>query len=92
MLYTIQNEHMTVNVDDFGAELNSVMFGGIELLWQGDPEYWAGRAPILFPIIGKLKGGALLYGEKKYTKTKSSFLCVVTRIPKVCIRLNLSLL
>ena len=66
MTYTIQNEFLTVSADDLGAELSSVILGGIEYLWQGNPAYWAYRAPILFPIVGKLKGGAMLTESGKY--------------------------
>ena len=47
-------------VDTMGGELVSFRDGeGTEYLWQGDPAVWAGRDPILFPIIGALKDGAV---------------------------------
>ncbi|MCL2226118.1 MAG: aldose 1-epimerase family protein [Oscillospiraceae bacterium] len=66
MIHTIQNELLKVSASDFGAELNSIVSGGMEYLWQGDAGHWQGRAPILFPIVGKLKGGAMLYDGNKY--------------------------
>lgn len=39
-----------------GAELQSLCHEGAELLWQGDPAYWSGRAPLLFPIVGRAPG------------------------------------
>ena len=39
-----------------GAELVRLRDeAGRDLLWDGDPAYWTGRAPILFPIVGRLK-------------------------------------
>ena len=32
---------------------------GRDLLWDGDPAFWAGHAPILFPIVGRLKDDRL---------------------------------
>ena len=56
MIYTIQNESLTVRVEDLGAQLSSIQPpDGTEYLWQGDPDIWARRAPILFPFIGRLR-------------------------------------
>ncbi len=32
---------------------------GTEYIWSGDPAYWSGRDPILFPIVGALKDGTV---------------------------------
>ena len=54
MLYTIQNQNLTVVLSDHGAELQSVQStDGTEWLWQGDPAYWERRAPVLFPHCGR---------------------------------------
>lgn len=37
-----------------GAQLNSLTKGSTEYLWQGDGKYWAGQAPVCFPITGVL--------------------------------------
>lgn len=59
MIYTIQNQCLTVQVEDLGAQLASIRApGGEEYLWQGDPDIWARRAPILFPFIGRLREGS----------------------------------
>ena len=56
MIYTIQNQHLTVQIEDLGAQLASIQDArGREFLWQGSPESWNRRAPLLFPIIGRLK-------------------------------------
>ncbi|MCH5320626.1 MAG: aldose 1-epimerase family protein [Eubacterium sp.] len=40
-----------------GAQLNSLVKDGKEYLWQGNPEFWAGQAPVCFPIVGVLPDG-----------------------------------
>ena len=56
MIYTMQNEFLTVQVEDLGAQLASIRAAsGEEYLWQGDPKIWARRAPILFPFIARLR-------------------------------------
>jgi galactose mutarotase-like enzyme len=37
-----------------GAQLNSLIKNDTEYLWQGDAKYWAGQAPVCFPIVGVL--------------------------------------
>ena len=52
----IKNESLTVTVSPLGAEMRSVTDArGTERLWNGDPAYWTGRAPVLFPYAGGLK-------------------------------------
>ena len=60
MLHSIKNQYLTVTVSELGAELQSVLGAdGTEYLWQGDPAFWTGRSPILFPFVGRLT-------DKKY--------------------------
>lgn len=67
MIYTIKNDILSVSVSSLGAELWSINYGGKEMLWQGDKKYWGGRAPIMFPICGRLFEGKYTYGGKEYT-------------------------
>lgn len=74
MIYTIQNEHLIVDINDLGAELMSIRTkDGHEYLWQGDPKYWDGRAPIMFPICGRLYNGEYTYLGKTYTLPNHGF-------------------
>ncbi len=59
-IYCIKNEHITVQIHKRGATLWSIKDSeGNEYLWQGNPDYWAKRAPNLFPYIARLT-------DKKY--------------------------
>ncbi len=40
-----------------GAQLNSLVKNAKEYLWQGDGKFWAGQAPVCFPIVGVLPDG-----------------------------------
>ena len=52
----IGNGRLTADVALKGAELVCLQDeAGRDLLWNGDPAFWTGRAPILFPIVGRLK-------------------------------------
>lgn len=54
MQFTITSDKATVVLGQDGAMLNSLKMNGIEYLWQGDKEHWAGQAPVCFPIVGVL--------------------------------------
>jgi galactose mutarotase-like enzyme len=46
-----------------GAEPVAWSVNGRDLLWGGDPQWWAHCAPILFPIVGRLRGGRVRIGD-----------------------------
>ncbi|MEW6184180.1 MAG: aldose 1-epimerase family protein [Thermodesulfobacteriota bacterium] len=75
MRYTITNEILKLEVDSRGAELMSIqtLQDPLEFLWQGDPAYWARRAPILFPIVGALKDNRYTYKGKTYAMGQHGF-------------------
>ncbi|WP_304262818.1 aldose 1-epimerase family protein [Kallipyga massiliensis] len=67
MVYHISNHILSVSVSDRGAELMSIKDAqGKEFLWQGDPKFWSGRAPNLFPYIARLTKGTYTYQGKDY--------------------------
>lgn len=53
---TISNSVLTVGVSEHGAELQSIQKNGKEYLWQGDTRFWGRRSPVLFPIVGRVRG------------------------------------
>jgi galactose mutarotase-like enzyme len=64
---TLSSDGFTVEIAELGAELRSLRGAdGREYLWNGDPAFWKGRAPILFPIVGMLKDGAYTHEGKRY--------------------------
>lgn len=73
MLYTLKNEHLTVTVNDMGAELWSITHRGAEYVWQGDATYWTGHAYNLFPICGRLTGGKYTWAGKEYEMNLHGF-------------------
>ena len=63
----ISNGQLTVAIHPVGAELMSIQSGnGREYLWQGDPHYWAGRAPIMFPVNVRFKDERFTYKGREY--------------------------
>lgn len=64
MVVEIQSESVKVQCLQEGAMLHSLVKDGVEYLWQGDPQYWAGQAPVCFPITGVLRNEkAVAFGK-----------------------------
>lgn len=73
--YILENEYLHVEASTFGAELQSIKDKStdFEYLWHGDKTYWARRSPILFPIVGKVWNGRMLYQGKEYQLSQHGF-------------------
>lgn len=52
---TIGNGKLAATIDSMGAQLTSLALDGREYLWQADGRWWAKHAPVLFPIVGRLR-------------------------------------
>ena len=74
MTYTLKNENLTVTINSLGAEVVSVKDrNGRELWWNGDPAFWKGHSPILFPACGGLWNGKYSLNGKEYNMPKHGF-------------------
>ncbi|WP_291290803.1 aldose 1-epimerase family protein [Enterococcus sp.] len=69
----LKNDLLSVVIDSKGAELQSVHDSQKEYLWQADSMYWNRHAPILFPVVGKLKNDSFFYDEHKYSMSQHGF-------------------
>ena len=64
MIVKIKSENVKVQCLLEGAMLHSLVKDEIEYLWQGDKKYWAGQAPVCFPITGVLRDSkAVAFGK-----------------------------
>ena len=70
---TIKNGELSASIDSKGAQLMSFALAGNEYLWQGDPRWWAKRAPILFPIVGSLRGGRAVSAQGEISLGRHGF-------------------
>jgi galactose mutarotase-like enzyme len=71
--HTIVGEGATATILAHGAELCSLKTAaGLELVWQAG-DVWPRHAPLLFPIVGKLKNDTLRHRGKSYPMTQHGF-------------------
>jgi galactose mutarotase-like enzyme len=72
-IHTLSSGGMSATVAAHGAELQSLRSAdGHELLWQAGPQ-WPRHAPLLFPIVGRLKNDELRHQGKTYPMTQHGF-------------------
>jgi galactose mutarotase-like enzyme len=91
------NDHIRAEIITSGAELIRLQDSrGTDFLWNGDPAWWSGRAPILFPIVGKVPNDTIVVDGREYRMHQHGFArtseFTVTRADQTecCLRLEAS--
>lgn len=83
-IYTMENEEVVVSITEHASEIVSFLDKKTktEHMWQGDPKYWKGRNPTLFPMVGStwdkeihLDGKTYHMGNHGFTRN-SDFTCI----------------
>lgn len=70
----ISNSHLAVDVSSFGAEMQKLTSAdGRAWLWHGDAAFWAGRSPVLFPMVGKAPDDRISVEGKSYPMGQHGF-------------------
>lgn len=67
----LKSDDLQVEFQSLGGALSSIKDkDGVEYLWQGDPTYWSGQAPVLFPICGSVRNDTVLYDQEDGSQVK----------------------
>ncbi|GAB3016463.1 aldose 1-epimerase family protein [Cyclobacterium sediminis] len=64
---------LEAQISTMGAECISLKKNGLEFLWQANPKVWGRHAPVLFPIVGKLKDNQYFHNGETYTMGQHGF-------------------
>ena len=74
-MITIQNDKLRATFNNLGAELVSLINieTGKEIMWSGNPDFWSGISPVLFPIIGALKNEQYIFENQTYELPRHGF-------------------
>ncbi len=73
-LVTLRSDALTASIHPLGAELWSLKDAdGRELMTDADPAFWAGHAPLLFPIVGALAGDQYRLNGRTYAMPRHGF-------------------
>ncbi len=73
--YLLRSDSLAVYVSNKGAEIMSVKNKQTktDYMWDGNPDYWNRRSPLLFPIVGGLKNNTYIYDGKTYHLGRHGF-------------------
>lgn len=71
----LENDVLRVTIAKKGAEIQSIVDkrSNGDLLWNGDPAFWGKHSPVLFPIVGALKGDRYFYEGQKFELSRHGF-------------------
>lgn len=74
-MHQLENDLVQLKVKENGAELCSLYHkrNKLEYIWTGEPRFWARHAPLLFPVVGKLKEDIYRLNGRTYTLAQHGF-------------------
>lgn len=71
---SLHNDDLNLEVSPMGAEMQHLRTAaGDDLLWHGDPAFWSGRAPVLFPIVGRAVDDVIAVGAHEAPMPQHGF-------------------
>ncbi len=71
---SISTAALSAEISATGAELVRLRDRtGADLLWDGDPAFWTGRSPLLFPMVGRASGDRITVAGKAYELGQHGF-------------------
>lgn len=74
MQYTLVKGSLRAVAETHGGELVSLQnAAGTEYIWDGNPAFWTGRNPILFPVVGALRNNQIEIGGNYYGMSRHGF-------------------
>ena len=75
MAIIIENEMAATTINEHGAELVSLIdkTTGKEYIWSADAKYWNRHAPILFPLVGRVKNDTYNVDGQTYHLAQHGF-------------------
>lgn len=72
--FAIASDGLRAEVARRGAELVRLQDeAGRDLLWNGDPAFWTGRAPLLFPVVGRVTDDHIVVDGRSYPMKQHGF-------------------
>lgn len=71
---SISSPALSAEISATGAELVRLRDGtGADLLWDGDPAFWTGRSPLLFPMVGRARADRITVAGRTYDMGQHGF-------------------
>jgi len=71
--YVLNQGNWRAVVDTLGAEMISCREKDLEYVWSGNPAYWTGHAPVLFPVVCALRNDRTSFGGLPFAIKQHGF-------------------
>ena len=74
-MVTLENKFLKSSFNELGAELVSLinLETGKGIIWEGNPDFWGGKSPVLFPTVGALKYDSYIFEDETYEMPRHGF-------------------
>lgn len=73
-IVSIASPFLSAEISSTGAELVRLRDStGADLLWDGNPAFWTGRSPLLFPMVGRACGDRITVAGRTYDMGQHGF-------------------
>lgn len=74
-MVTLENKFLKATFNELGAELISLinLKTEKEIIWEGNPDFWGGQSPVLFPTVGALKDDKYIFEGETYEMPRHGF-------------------
>ena len=74
MQHQLSSGTLKISIGSLGAEITSIVGAeGLEYIWQADKAVWPRHAPVLFPIVGRLKDNTYTFNDTGYSLSQHGF-------------------
>src|ERR1017187_8448531 len=73
-MIVLESSGLKAQVANRGAELVRLQDSDAsDLLWNGDPSWWANHSPLLFPIVGRMPNDSIQIEGKSFPLLQHGF-------------------
>ena len=62
----LRNNNITLKINHFWAEINSLLYKNREIIYKKQENFWQRQSPVLFPIVGALKDNSYIFEGQTY--------------------------
>ncbi len=71
--FIIKSNEIQLDIASLGAEIQSLTLNGEQRFWTGNADFWSGKAPIIFPVCGRMRNKSYFYEGVEYPMLPHGF-------------------
>jgi len=62
----LRNNNITLKINHFWAEINSLLYKNREIIYKKQENFWQRQSPVLFPTVGALEDNSYIFEGQTY--------------------------